>query len=279
MTVLLPDLSEFQPSADMAGIKRANGGAAIIRLAYGDQHPDHVGTRLRANARMAGFPFLGLYQYLVAGQDVAAQARAFCALAGKLAPHEIPVLDLEEGSGDQFARAAQWMAIVGGELGRAPWLYSGESFAKDHGLAPIFDGSLVHTWVAAYRTTEPALGHTLWQSTNGVTGANITAWPGAGRCDTSIYHGTLEQLAALVDPPKRKPAPHVVTHVTAGHLSLHDLAAKHKTTAPHILYLTSDHSGGFPPEVAGWVSDLFAGVIDAQADVPAGLHLRVPVVP
>jgi hypothetical protein len=279
MTVLLPDLSEFQPKADMAGIKRTNGGAAIIRLAYGDQHPDHVGARLRADAHAAGFPFVGCYQYLVAGQDVAAQARAFCALVGKLAPHEIPVLDLEEGTGDQHARAAQWLAITGGELGREPWLYSGESFAKDHGLAPIFDGSLVHTWVAAYRSTEPALGHTLWQSTNGVTGANITAWPGAGRCDTSIYHGTLDQLAALTGPPKRKPAPHVVTHVTAGHLSLHDLAAKHKTTAPHILHLTCDHFGGFPPEVAGWVSDVFAGVIDAQADVPAGLHLRVPVVP
>jgi hypothetical protein len=47
----------------------------------------------------------------------------------------------------------------------------------------------------------------------------------------------------------------------------------------HILRLTSDHFGGFPPEVYGWGNDVFAGVIDAQADVPAGLHLRVPVIP
>jgi hypothetical protein len=75
-------------------------------------------------------------------------------------------------------------------------------------------------------------------------------------------------------PPGR---PHAVTHITEGRLSLHALAAAHGTTAPHILHLTVSHFGGFPPEVAAWVSDVFGGVIDAQADVPAGLHLRVPV--
>ena len=70
--LLLPDLSEFQPGADMAGIKASNGGAAIIRAAYGDAHPDQVFARLRAAA--AGYRFLGLYQYIVAGQDITAQA-------------------------------------------------------------------------------------------------------------------------------------------------------------------------------------------------------------
>jgi hypothetical protein len=280
MTVLLPDLSEFQLNADMAGIKHANGGAAIIRACYGTSHSDHVFGRLRPDAHKAGFPFLGIYQYLRAGQDVAAQAHAFTAIVGKLAPHEIPVLDLEEGTGNQAGRAAEWLALVGVTLGKRPWLYSGLSFAQTHGLAPVFDGPEVHTWVAAYGSQEPALGHTLWQSTNGQVGANITGWPGAGRCDTSIYHGSLAELAALTDPvPPHKPAPHVVTHITEGRLSLHDLAAAHGTTAPHILHLTVSHFGGFPPEVAAWLSDVFGGVIDAQADVPAGLHLRVPVTP
>jgi hypothetical protein len=30
MTLLLPDFSEFQPGADLAGVKRMNGGAAIL---------------------------------------------------------------------------------------------------------------------------------------------------------------------------------------------------------------------------------------------------------
>ena len=31
--ILLPDLSEFQPNADMAGIRHANGGAVTSRAA------------------------------------------------------------------------------------------------------------------------------------------------------------------------------------------------------------------------------------------------------
>lgn len=69
------------------------------------------------------------------------------------------------------------------------------------------------------------------------------------------------------------------THVTEGHLSLAELAAlpTHKTSAPHILRLTSDHFGGFPPEVFGWLNAIFKGTADPAAPVPAGLHLRVPV--
>jgi hypothetical protein len=278
MTVLLPDLSEFQPSADMAGIKHANGGAAIIRACDGASHADHVFGRTRPDAHKAGFAFLGIYQFLDAGVDVATQARAFCAIVGKLAPHEIPILDLEQGSGSQAGRAAEWLALTGTALGKRPWLYSGLSFAETHGLAPFFDGPDVHTWVAAYGHQEPALGHTLWQSTNGVTGANITDWPGAGRCDTSIYHGTLAELAALADPAApHKAAPHVVTHVTAGRLSLAALATQHGTTPMHVLHLTCAHFGGFPSEVAAWGNAVLRGDADPMAPMPAGLRLRVPV--
>lgn len=91
-------------------------------------------------------------------------------------------------------------------------------------------------------------------------------------------------LAMAIRQPQPPPAPpplvrRIVTHVTEGHLSLHALAAKHETAAAHILRLTTDHFGGFPPEVAAWLDDVFAGRIDAQADVPPGLHLRVPVIP
>jgi len=213
VTLLLPDLSEFQPDADLAGIKRMNGGAAIIRACYGTSHPDKAFTKLRAAA--SSFAFLGLYMYLVAGQDAAAQAREFVKLVGKLGPHEVAILDLEEGSGNQAPRAAEWAGIVDGTMGGRSWLYSGEAFALTAGLAPVFASSR-HTWVAAYGPTEPSLGHTLWQCTDGKTGPNITDWPGAGRCDTSIYHGSLAQLAALtaenrkgtvVTQPSQPPAP------------------------------------------------------------------------
>lgn len=209
-TLLLPDVSEFQSPADgnapdWAGIKRQNGGAAIIRAGYGNAHLDGMLVSNRAKIKSLKFPFCGLYMYLRAGQDVRSQAQAFIKWIGPhLNPGEIPILDLEEGAGDQSGRANQWFGIIDAEYGltRLPlpersWLYSGESFATTAGLAPIFK-SARRTWVAAYRSTEPTLGHTLWQSTNGEVGAHVTNWPGAGKCDTNLYHGTLAQLAAIV---------------------------------------------------------------------------------
>lgn len=210
MTLLLPDVSEFQSPAsgnapNWAGIKAQNGGAAIIRVGYGNNHLDGMLVSNRAAIKARKFAFCGLYQYLRAGQDAASQAHAFIGWIGPhLNPWEIPVLDLEEGDGNQAARANQWLGIIDAQYGlsalplpKRSWLYSGEAFAQEQGLGPIFAGAR-HTWVAAYRNTEPTLGHTLWQSTNGQVGAHITNWPGAGHCDTNVYHGTLAQLAELI---------------------------------------------------------------------------------
>jgi hypothetical protein len=210
MTVKLPDVSEFQSPAsgnapNWAGIKSQNGGAAIIRVGYGNAHLDHMLVSNRAKIKSLKFGFCGLYQYLRADQDVRSQANAFINWIGpNLNEGEIPILDLEEGSGDQSGRASQWFAIIDHAydlmslpLSQRSWLYSGQSFAIDAGLAPIFN-SARRTWIAAYRASEAGLlPHTLWQSTDGQTGANRTNWSGCGFCDTSIYHGTLASLSDL----------------------------------------------------------------------------------
>ena len=206
MTLLLPDCSEFQPSADLAGIKKLNGGAIILRACYGTSHPDATFAPHRATAAKLGYTFVGCYQYLTAAQDAAAQAHKFVQMVGHLAPHEVPILDLEEGMGNQSGRAAAWFSVVDETLGLATlplskrsWLYSGQSFAVDAGLAPIFR-SARRTWVAAYRDSDAGLlPHSLWQSTNGVVGAHHeVSWPGAGHCDTNQYNGTLAQLGEVI---------------------------------------------------------------------------------
>ena len=75
------------------------------------------------------------------------------------------------------------------------------------------------------------------------------------------------------------PAHRTTTHVTAGQLPLAALAAKLSTTPMHILRLTTDHFGGFPPEVAAWGNAVLSGDLDPAAPMPAGMHLRVPVIP
>ena len=202
MTVTLPDVSEFQSPAsgnapNWAGIKSQNGGAAIIRVGYGNSHLDGMLVSNRTRIKSLKFGFCGLYQYLRASQDVRSQANAFINWIGpNLNEGEIPILDLEEGSGNQMGRANQWFGIIDDAynlvslpLSQRSWLYSGQSFAVVSGLAPIFH-SARRTWIAAYQASEAGLlPHTLWQSTNGQTGANRTNWSGCGFCDTSIYHG------------------------------------------------------------------------------------------
>jgi hypothetical protein len=218
MAVKLPDVSEFQSPAsgnapDWAGIKSQNGGAAIIRVGYGNAHRDGMFRSNRARIKSLKFGFCGLYQYLRAGQDVLSQARAFISWIGPdLNEGEIPILDLEGGSGNQSGRANQWFGIIDDAydlislpLSQRSWLYSGQNFAVSAGLAPIFN-SARRTWIAAYRASEAGLlPHTLWQSTDGQTGANRTNWSGCGFCDTSIYHGTLASLSDLGWHPPAHP--------------------------------------------------------------------------
>lgn len=208
--LLLPDFSESQssgapgwiPSPDFAGVKQQNGGAAIIRVSDGTDHLDHCFARNREAAQHLGYAFLGLYQYVLPG-DIAAQARAFCQWVGELAPNEIPIADIEEGSGDQSDRAETWFGIVDSTLGLSPlplpkraWLYSFENFLTNQLNGVCTSGRSI--WVAAWGDAEPTLGHILWQSTNGKRGSHITVWAGAGKTDTSLFNGTLVQLAAAI---------------------------------------------------------------------------------
>lgn len=200
-TTYLADISEFDPSINDAAYL-AWSKAIIIRAAYGDQHDDSAwyGGARRDALHAGGAKLVGIYQYLVAGQDAAAQAHALVMLIGKLRPGEKLICDLEEGDGDQSVRYRQWSAVLtavyGTEHGAAPWLYSGLDFAATHNLRP--------DWVAAYQGSEPATPHLLWQFTPSFP------VPGVGLADASVYHGGIAQLAALAyqpSPPAPKPAP------------------------------------------------------------------------
>ena len=279
--LLLPDLSEWELSADLAGIKGHNGGAVIIRAAYGASHPDKAFARYRAQAAALGYSFCGIYHYVTAGQDITEQAKAFLQITGKLAAHEVPVLDLEEGDGSQLSRANTWFAAVDGALGLSArplpgrsWLYSNLDYAETHGLGPAF-ASARHTWVAAYGSTEPSLGHTLWQSTNGTVGSNITDWPGAGKCDTSVYHGTLAQLAALSGRYLPPAAPAPVTWTSTGTQTLAALCASRKTSPAAVLEHTAQDLG-FTPPTAEWLDAVLGGTLSPAASIPAGVTLTLP---
>jgi len=81
--------------------------------------------------------------------------------------------------------------------------------------------------------------------------------------------------------PGTAPArPELETHVTAGHMSLHDLAAQRGTTAARILRLTAKWDA-FTPETYAWINDVFSPdtAVLPEDPMPAGLTLRCPRLP
>jgi hypothetical protein len=194
--VILADCSEFQ--ADIAdALYLSWSEAIIIRALYGDAHDDaawYNGAR-RAALHAGGARFLGIYAYLVAGQNGAAQAQAFRKLVGAIQPGEVFIADFEEGSKTALADWYNEMLYLYGQA-IAPylWTYSGLSFGAAEAVLPV-------QWLAAYGVPEPSSPHKLWQFTDAY------AVPGVGTCDASVFHGTIDQLAALAYQAKPNPAP------------------------------------------------------------------------
>lgn len=185
-SVLLADVSEFDPNiADPVYLQFSQ--AIVIRAAYGAHHDDLAwrGGLRRARLHSGGARFVGIYQYLVADQDPAAQAQALNDLVGELRPGEVLIPDFEEG---QHAMLTGWynaqLADRGSAVAPYLWTYSGLNFGEANGALPV-------EWIAAYQATEPASAHKLWQFTDDF------AVPGVGTADCSIFHGTMDELAAL----------------------------------------------------------------------------------
>lgn len=184
--VLVVDVSEFQPDIDDATYLKWSL-AAIIRALYGTSHDDAAwyGGARRAALHAGGARFVGIYQYLVAGQDGAAQARAFHQLVGVPQPGEVFIADFEEGT---HAVLTAWynemLTLYGDGIGPYLWTYTGLDFGQEQGVLPV-------QWLADYTSVEPGSAHTLWQFTDDYQ------VPGVGTADCSVFHGSIEQLAAL----------------------------------------------------------------------------------
>ena len=70
----------------------------------------------------------------------------------------------------------------------------------------------------------------------------------------------------------------MIEHTTAGEGTIAELAAAHKCEVSTILRLTAEHSPGaiYPPDVAAWLNDVFAGKRPVTEKMPAGLRLYLP---
>ena len=152
------------------------------------------------------FTAVGWYCYLKPSIDPAEQARGFIATVPTLARNEFPILDLEEGSGNQTARAQKFFDVVDKWAGFQCSLYSGASFLKNQ-LSGTAHWGKRPLWIASYPSSyspnpslEPA-GADWWQYSDRAKFAGLS-----GGVDGSIFHGSAADFLTRVRPGS-SPAP------------------------------------------------------------------------
>jgi hypothetical protein len=259
--VLLADVSEFQHDiADATYLRWSK--AIVIRALYGTRvDKAWFGGARRDALHAGGARFIGIYAYIRGDQDVTAQAKALISLLGHLRPGEKLIADIEEGPGSQQARWVTWAKAVNAGLGDPPWDYSGLNYAAAHGLQPV-------TWVAAYQHTEPPVTHKLWQFTDAFT------VPGVGTADCSVFHGSIDQLAALAYQGAKAPAKEWHgEYVTAGQFSLAQLAAKLGVPLSTLLRMTAVRYRTFGDSLAAYLNDPDTRL--ASTPLPKGIRFWV----
>jgi GH25 family lysozyme M1 (1,4-beta-N-acetylmuramidase) len=194
---LMADISEFQTSFDAAAYLKA-GNLCIIARTYNGSRPDNMMPARRNAIRAQPFTAVGWYCYLKASIDPAEQARGFIATVSTLARNEFPILDLEEGSGDQTARAQKFFDVVDKWAGFPCSLYSGASFLKTQ-LSGTGHWGKRPLWIASYPDSyspnpslEPA-GCDWWQYTDRAKFAGLS-----GGVDGSVFRGSASEFLARV---------------------------------------------------------------------------------
>lgn len=194
----MADISEFQSNIEAPQYLKYHQ-SLICRVHNGNRKDNKMPGRMNY---LRSYPFiaLGWYQYLVSNKDPATQAHEFIAVVGKLHNNEFPILDVEEGDGDQSARAQAWFDVVDPWANLTATLYSGLSFLQTK-LGGTKRWSTHPIWVAAYGQSEPTVPHVLWQYSDSEKYDAITP----KQCDTSIHHGTDRDFIYAVRHGKSHP--------------------------------------------------------------------------
>ena len=207
--ILFPDLSNFQANVDWPTLRQACGVVAE-EVSWGLATSVPAGRV--AAIRAQNFGLVVWYMGLRSDQDVTRQVLAFRFALGTLLPHETVCVDWEDTPNVGVPTPAQRdeaIAALAFAFGRP--VSSIGTYAPADLLAadPAPPGWV---WAASYETTEPSVPHTLWQYTDGqyvsLPAAQYSPvnWPGVGQIDTSVFHGSLYEMAVALLPPAT-PAP------------------------------------------------------------------------
>ncbi len=142
----------------------------------------------------------GAYDYFHPESDPIAQAKSLFAIVGKLQIGDLPVfLDCETLGDIASDRARNRIFSAISELsqlfGKVPGIYIGPYFAQQLALNANF--AACPLWISHYGVKCPLIpspwtSWNFWQTTGGSAVEGI-----AGKCDTDLFNGSLDQLKAL----------------------------------------------------------------------------------
>lgn len=191
------------------------------------------------------------------------------------------VLDIETGDATP-AQAAAWFLRQKARGVNRPCLYASAS-VMDTQVIPTLDAAgigprEIRLWSAHYTHTP----HICGPRSCGAVSADMDGTQWTDRADgRNLDQSLLRPDFFAVPAPPARPAtvpsgPREWT--TAGQSSLAELAREHGAQPSTVLRLTAEHSPGavYPPEVANWLNEVFAGAADPRKPMPAGLRLWLP---
>lgn len=213
------DVSGWQGTVDWGAVRRSGRLFAFAKATEGATFVDGTFGQNRAGMAAAGLTLRGYYHFARPDRNTpAAEAANFLRTIGTLGAGEVAVLDLEAGASPSVGDwAAEWMRIVGQATGRAPILYSNQSYLASIPTSRLTSYPLWIAFWGADNGTVPATPPktdrwarwTWWQYTSKSTVPGV-----AGQVDDSLFAGTAAELAAYggVAPP----APNLLDDLVKG---------------------------------------------------------------
>ena len=192
--LFFPDVSNFQASIDWASLRAKTSVLAMeVNWSLTD-------TSLRRVPVVRSWDFTTVIWYvgILASSSPAQVASLTKSILGSLEPGEAVCLDWEANNcATRLANAFNVALIRVGIYSNAA-LFKAEPLTLD-----------TWTWVASYETMEPSIPHDIWQFTDGQYTSLPASeyapinWPGVGKVDSSVFHGTetaLQQALGLTVP-------------------------------------------------------------------------------
>jgi len=193
---------------------------------------------------------------------------------GDFAPH------LPAGTASARAKLGPAAAYFDGIHAAKP-AYAVGAYGGYWAISRLFDAGLIAMGWQTVAWSGDGKGGTLWDKRAVIRQEPGRPVAGADLDTVRLNTASGPDFGQWPRPRTAAARPELETHVTAGHMSAHDLAQQRGISFPHMCRLTTDYFGHWPPETYAWLSACAdpLSAVNIKATMPAGLTWRCPRLP